>query len=381
MEAETVQANIRTVAERFAADRPARQGRRYLDKADFDAIAETGYLLTGVPEAMGGLWQDISRSTRPIAAMLRELARGDGAVALVASMHPAVLSFWLTQPEAPEPYTDAWREQSRMVAQSALDGQWWGTITSEPGSGGDVARTRTLATPDGDGRYRLTGQKHFGSGSGVTSYMVTTALAKDEEEPDWFFIDVRDAAWDGSTGMKLTAEWDGQGMAATQSHAFAFDGYPATRMAWPGNLRVVSTTAGALVSAIFTAVVAGIVDSAVESARAQVARRRDGFRPYEQVEWVRVENEAWLIDQAYEGMLRAIEAKASGAVRDALNAKTAIAELAESVTQRICRILGGGTFNRSSEFGYAFENVRALGFLRPPWGLAFDQLWAGLWQE
>ena len=47
--------------------------------------------------------------------------------------------------------------------------------------------------------------------------------------------------------------------------------------------------------------------------------------------------------------------------------KTAIAQLAESVLGRICRVIGGGTFSRSSPFGYWFEDVRALGFLRPPW--------------
>jgi hypothetical protein len=92
-----------------------------------------------------------------------------------------------------------------------------------------------------------------------------------------------------------------------------------------------------------------------------------------------VEQDAWLIDQAYEGQMRAIEANGTAALLEGLQAKTAIAELAESVTQRICRVVGGGTFNRSSHFGAAFEDVRALGFLRPPWGLAYDQMLAQLW--
>jgi hypothetical protein len=87
-----------------------------------------------------------------------------------------------------------------------------------------------------------------------------------------------------------------------------------------------------------------------------------------------VESEAWLVQQAYEGMLRAIEAKGAAAVLDALHAKTAIAELAESLTGRICRVVGGGTFHRASPLGAAFEDVRALGFLRPPWGLAYDAI-------
>jgi alkylation response protein AidB-like acyl-CoA dehydrogenase len=372
--ADTVLSRVAAVAQDFAADRPARQLRRYLDSADFDRLAGAGFLLTGVTAEQGGLWTDLAVSTRPVSEILRTLARGDASVALVSAMHPAVLSFWLAQPEASQPYTEAWQEQSHRVMQTALEGAWWGTITSEPGSGGDVGRTRAVAKRDSDSGYRISGQKHFGSGSGITSYMITTALPEAEDTADWFFIDVKGAAWDGTTGMKLTNEWDGHGMIATQSHAFEFTDYPATRMAWPGNLRVVSGTAGAFVASVFTAVVVGVVQSAVETARPAILRRKDGLRPFEQVEWARIENEAWLIDQAYEGMLRAVEAKGSGAVLDALHAKTAIAELAESVTSRLCRVIGGGSFHRSSPFGAAFEDVRALGFLRPPWVLAYDTI-------
>jgi alkylation response protein AidB-like acyl-CoA dehydrogenase len=289
-------------------------------------------------------------------------------------MHPAVTAFWLCQPDAPAPYTDAWAEQTRWVIETAREGQFWGTITSEPGSGGDVGKTKATAKPDGNGGFLLSGEKHFGSGSGIAAYMVTTAIPEGESEADWFFLDTRDAKWDGSKGMTLRAEWDGHGMTATQSHSFVFSGYPATRMAWPGNLRVVSTVAGAMVSAVFVAVVYGTVQSAVDAARKQIARRKGSLAAYETVEWVRVENETWLMEQAYQGMLAAIERKGSGAVLDALQAKTAISELAESTTQRLCRIAGGGSFHRASHFGAAFEDVRALGFLRPPWVLAYDQL-------
>jgi hypothetical protein len=139
-------------------------------------------------------------------------------------------------------------------------------------------------------------------------------------------------------------------------------------------LLAVSGVAGAFISSIFTAVVVGVTETAVLAAREQVARRKAALRPYEAVEWARAENEWWLIEQAYQGMLRAVDARGSAAGLDALHAKTAIAQLAESVTGRICKIVGGGTFHRASPFGAAFEDVRALGFLRPPWPLAFDTI-------
>lgn len=374
MDASQVKEMVSAVAAEFKNDRAARQLRRNLVAEDFEKLARAGFLLTGVPEEMGGLWSGIASSTRTICELLRTIAQADPSVALVSSMHPSVLSFWLTQPEAPEPYSRAWREQQRWVAQTALDGRWWGTITSEPGSGGDVGRSRAQAKRSKDDFYLIHGQKHFGSGSGVTSYMITTAIPEGELVADWFFIDVRGVPFDGSKGIKLMAEWDGHGMIATQSHAFEFSGYPATRLAWPGNLRVVSSVAGPLVSSAFSAVIVGVVQSALELTRQNLMKKKDSLAPLEQVEWTRIENEAWQIDQLYESMLRVVEEHNSGAVLATLHAKTAIAELAESVTNRMVRISGGSGFSRSSPVGWAFEDVRALGFLRPPWVLAFDTI-------
>jgi alkylation response protein AidB-like acyl-CoA dehydrogenase len=209
----------------------------------------------------------------------------------------------------------------------------------------------------------------------MTSYMITTAMPEGETAPDVFLLDMRQVAWNGATGVTLMAPWDGHGMAATQSHALQFADFPATRMAWPGHLSHLMEAAGGHNQCLFTAVMVGIVETALEAARRQVARRRDALRAYERVEWTRAEQEGWLVQQAYEGMLRAVEEDRDGR-RNAVQGKMAIAELAEAATGRICRVMGGGTFSRSSPFGHWHEDVRALGFLRPPWGLAYDNLYA-----
>jgi len=48
--------------------------------------------------------------------------------------------------------------------------------------------------------------------------------------------------------------------------------------------------------------------------------------------------------------------------------------LAEASLGRLARVIGGGTYSRRSPFAAWFEDVRALGFLRPPWALAYDNL-------
>jgi alkylation response protein AidB-like acyl-CoA dehydrogenase len=89
----------------------------------------------------------------------------------------------------------------------------------------DLAKTQAIARPGPtDGVYRLTGQKSFGGGSGMTSYMMTTAMPAGETAPDVFVLDMRQVAWDGTARVALTAPWEGHGMAATQSYAHRLAG-------------------------------------------------------------------------------------------------------------------------------------------------------------
>ena len=79
-------------------------------------------------------------------------------------------------------------------------------------------------------------------------------------------------------------------------------------------------------------------------------------------------------------MLGSLE-ESQNAASSGLIGKAAIAELAESVMLRICKVIGGGSYSRHSPYGFWLEDVRALGFLRPPWGLAFDQIFTNAWYE
>jgi hypothetical protein len=165
-------------------------------------------------------------------------------------------------------------------------------------------------------------------------------------------------------------------MAATNSHAYTFKDCPATRMAWPGSWRdVMNATGGAGVMANAAPFV-GIIDAAMQHMREEFARRNqrpEDFRAFERIEWATAHRETWLLYQAYNGALLAIERKGR-AIQEALLAKMSIAVLAESILTRLCRIAGGGAYARHSPLGFWFEDVRALGFLRPPWSLAYEGL-------
>ncbi len=152
---------------------------------------------------------------------------------------------------------------------------------------------------------------------------------------------------------------------------------PATRLAWNGPLGDIAQLAAPFNAVMFTAVVLGVLDEATRTARAQIIERADTLRAFEQTEWTRADSEHWLAEQAFQGALRALETgDTANASHTAPRAKQAVVELAEQALLRLSRVLGGGTFSQRSPFSHWFEDVRALGFLRPPWGLAFDGLYA-----
>ncbi|MBT3942089.1 MAG: acyl-CoA/acyl-ACP dehydrogenase [Chloroflexi bacterium] len=356
--------------------------RRELSRDDFDQLADAGFTLTGVPVSHGGIWGEATESTRHVCEILRILAHGDPSVALVAAMHPGVLllGFGGQTPPAPgNQFGTEWDAQRDWAYQCARDGNFWGTITSEAGSGGDVSRTRSSARAVEDG-YVLTGSKHFGSGTGITSFVITTAVPEGEDVFDEFFLDLRDVPLDGTAGVEVIAPWDGHGMTATQSHAVKFTDFPAKRRAWHnagGELRPVASPS---IACMFASVIVGVVEVAVETARQQLSSKKDRLSSYEQVEWSRVEMEAWQVQQLHEGMLRAIADETTRA-RQTLLGKTSISDIAETLLTRLSRAIGGSSFSRQMPYGQWAQDVRALGFLRPPWSLAFDQLHRSTWGD
>lgn len=374
MDTASVLDDIEQLAERWAGERDERLQRRRLDRGDFDAIAATGFLRLIVPESLGGLWRSLAETGPALIEAVRRLARGDHSVALVASMHPSVLIYWAGTVDAPEPFAESWTAQRHEVFQSALDGHFWGTIASEPGSGGDVQKTKARATPvKGSVNYQLYGAKHFGSGSELVSYMITAAKPDGAEGPMGFYLDLRDQPWDGTGGLTITRPWDGVGMKATQSHAIHLDGIEATPWAWPEVVVEGSATSGALGISMYCGVIAAVVDAAMVETERRLAGR--ALRSYEDVAWTQAQIDRWMLTQAQHGVVRALASNPpTEAIVAANKAKMGMAALAESILSGVSRAVGGGAFSASSPYASWYEDVRALGYLRPPWALAFDQL-------
>jgi hypothetical protein len=123
---------------------------------------------------------------------------------------------------------------------------------------------------------------------------------------------------------------------------------------------------------MFTSVIMGILDAALAEARRRLQPRAERMTAFERVSWTKAANDIWLAEQAFEGMARAIERGGSPSVIQ--RGKLAISELAEASLLAMSKTIGGASLSRSSPFGQWAQDVRALGFLRPPWSLTYDRL-------
>ncbi|MFT6434421.1 MAG: alkylation response protein AidB-like acyl-CoA dehydrogenase [Candidatus Azotimanducaceae bacterium] len=367
--------NLEQIANTFAKDTKSRQTRSELDPADFKLIADAGFLLTGVPADQGGLWQGTATSARSYATMVRTIAHGDPCVALVAAMHPAVMVYFLGCEQVTDGQ-EAWLEQRQSLIDLARN-HWWGTVTSEPGSGGDMLKTKTIANKtadDSETSYIISGNKHFGSGSGHADFMITTAKCDGNNGPDLFYVNLKDEPWDGSTGCTQASAWDGIGMTATQSHAFKFENFPATKTVTNELLGKVAPITAIMGNLLFTAVAMGIADNALSFAAGKLKGKMQNMRSFERIEWNRCRNEIWLAQQAFEGATREAEASSAIAGQAAIRCKITVSELLESALTRMSVVVGGASFSKGMPLAQWNQDVRALGFLRPPLPFAHDIL-------
>src|SRR5687767_7213101 len=135
-----------------------RQGSRLVDgtvatppgwKEAYDRFVAGGWSALPCPEEYGG----------------QGLA-GAGSMAAVQNWDAANLSFGLcpllTQGAIDALVTDGSEELKRLYLPKMVSGEWTGTMNlTEPQAGSDLGALKTRAEPQGDGTYRLFGQKIF----------------------------------------------------------------------------------------------------------------------------------------------------------------------------------------------------------------------------
>src|SRR5262249_50096023 len=118
----------------------------------------SGILSAPMPESLGG-WAASLFDT--VTAIRRVAQRAPAtALALVMPLRNAATAR-IPENVVPPPQRAALRKGQRWIAHQVCRGRILAVANSEPGAGGELANTKTVALPGDFGVYRLTGHKSF----------------------------------------------------------------------------------------------------------------------------------------------------------------------------------------------------------------------------
>ena len=264
----------RRLAPRFAARAAGHDRDGSFPADDFADLRRSGLFGLMVPTRLGGTGAGFAE----YAAVAYELARGNGATALIFNMHASVtgaLSGVTNEladalglpPEALEA-----RDQ---YLKAAAEGSWYAVAMSERGVGSRLSQLTTSYQQTADG-FHLKGAKTFCSGAGhADAYLVAARSATDPALVSQFLVPAGE-------GLRVEPTWDALGMRATGSHDVHVDvSVPATALLGgvEGLALVVAQLAPHWMVASYAAVYVGVARAAVDAAVEHVNTRNLGHLP------------------------------------------------------------------------------------------------------
>jgi alkylation response protein AidB-like acyl-CoA dehydrogenase len=263
------------LAPRFAGRAAGHDADGTFPVDDFADLRSEGMLGVLVPAGLGGAGAGFS----DYAAVAYELARGNGATALVFNMHASVTGALSALDPAlvaalgvPEEALAARDDLLRAVA----GGAWYAVAMSERGVGSRLSQVAT-AYEQVDGGFRIYGAKTFVSGAGhADGYLVAARRADDRSVVSQFLVPA------GADGMRVERTWDALGMRATRSDDLHLDvAVPADALLGgvEGLALVVAQLMPHWLVASYAAVYVGVARAAVDAATAHVNERGLGHLP------------------------------------------------------------------------------------------------------
>jgi alkylation response protein AidB-like acyl-CoA dehydrogenase len=268
-------ATARRLTPRFAARAAEHDRDGSFPVQDFADLREAGLFGLMVPPSAGGL----GASFAAYAEVAAELARGNGATALVFNMHASVTgALSAVTEELAESLgipDEALAARDRLLAAAAA-GSWYGVAMSERGAGARLSRLTTAYEPV-DGGYHITGTKTFCSGAGhADAYLVAARSATDQSVVSQFLVPAE------ADGLKVESTWDSLGMRATSSHDLHLDvTVPADRLLGgvEGLALVVAQLMPHWLVASYAAVYVGVARAAIDAAVEHLNARGLGGLP------------------------------------------------------------------------------------------------------
>lgn len=205
----------RRLAPRFAARAAEHDRDGSFPAEDFEDLREAGLFGLMVPRDLGGFGATFAE----YAAVATELAKGNGATALVFNMHASVTgALGAVTEELAEALgvpDEALAARDRLL-RAAADGAWYAVAMSERGAGARLSQLSTVYEPV-EGGWHIKGSKTFCSGAGhPDGYLVAARSAADQSVVSQFLVPAGD-------GITVEPTWDSLGMRATASHDLHLD--------------------------------------------------------------------------------------------------------------------------------------------------------------
>lgn len=264
----------RRLAPRFAARAADHDRDGAFPAADFHDLREAGLFGLMVPRELGGLGATFGE----YAAVATELARGNGATALVFNMHASVTgALGAVTEELAETLglpDEALAARDRLL-RAAADGSWYAVAMSERGAGARLSRLSTVYEPVVGG-WRIKGSKTFCSGAGhADGYLVAARSAADPSVVSQFLVPAGE-------GLTVEETWDSLGMRSTASHDLHLEvTAPADRLLGgvEGLALVVAQLLPHWLVASYAAVYVGVARAAIDAAAEHLNARDLGGLP------------------------------------------------------------------------------------------------------
>ncbi|MGB0388959.1 MAG: acyl-CoA dehydrogenase family protein [Ardenticatenaceae bacterium] len=351
------------------------QENKFAEKS-IRVLQEHGYAALTVPKAYGGLGAGLYDFVRA----QERLAMGDGAVALSIGMSLIKILQQANQPTWSRPI------YQKIMRAAAERGALVNSVASEPrlGSPSRGGKPETIAVPDGNGGWRITGHKTFGSLAPVLDFIIVNATIQDGSDMVGLFMLER------GEGIHVKETWNSMSMRATGSHDMIFDkAYAAPSSLFrciggPGEPGQTSKTPNKparlkpipYFSLPVASVYLGCAAQAHQAAVRYAAKRVPPAlgRPLTTVESIRAkladsERELRAARMMLHDTARRVDASGPHMDEqlqlDIYVAKHTATNNAISVADRAMRIVGGGALAQGSVLERAYRNVRA-GLLHPP---------------
>lgn len=172
-----------------------RDRERRLPHPEVRALAAAGFTAVTVPTSQGGGGVGVETLLR----LLMDLGEADSNLPQLLRAHFAVVNDLLLG--VPEGEPDQWFAQ---IAGGAVFGN-----ASHERSAATVGELETTVSPDGDG-YRLTGEKHYSTGSIFADWIIVSARAPEGRR-------ARVTVGRDDPGVEARDDWDGFGQILTGS--------------------------------------------------------------------------------------------------------------------------------------------------------------------